>query len=183
MDVEQRGARDVRIDDDEAAPDVDSDRDEGEVGAVEVHLAGHAGRVLQLAVERVGPAVIAALQQLATAVGERHGVRTVAADVDEAVQLALGVPRHHHGHAARGADHVVAGRGELGLGAEQRPAAREDPLVLELGHRGIGVPARRQRPAVLERVGDLVEAENIFRCDRHVEIPNPAPRADSFAES
>ena len=111
--------------------------------------------------------MVAALQQLAAAVLHRDRVGAVAADVDEAVQLSLGVARDHHGRAARIADDVIARRGELGLGAEQRPAAREDPLVLELGHVRIGVPARRQRPAVVECVCGLVEAKSVFRGDRH----------------
>ena len=89
MHVEQARSRDVGIDDDEASPDVDGDRDERELVALEVHLAGHARRVLELAVERVRPAVVAALQELAAAVLQRHGVRAVPADVDEAVELAL----------------------------------------------------------------------------------------------
>ena len=181
MHVEQARRGDVGIDDDEAAPDVDGDGDEREVGALEVHLAGHARRVLELAVERVRPAVVAALQKLAATVLHRHRMRAVPADVDEAVELALGVARDHDGHAARAADHVVAHRGELGLGAEQRPAVREDPLILELGHVRIGVPAGRQRPATIECLCDLVQAKSVFRGDRHLEIPNPAPGADSFA--
>ena len=183
MHVEQGRRGDVGVDDDEAAPHVDRHGDEREVCALEVHLARHPRRVLEPAVERIRPAVIAALQQLAATVGHRHGVRPVATDVDEAVELALGVARDHDGHATRVADHVVARLGQLGLGAEQRPAVREDPLVLEFGHRWIGVPAGRQRPAVVESVRDLVEAKSVFRGDCHLEIPNPAPGADSFVES
>ena len=58
---------------------------------------------------------------------------------------------------------------------------REDPLILELGHVRIGVPAGRQRPAVVECLCDLVEAKSVFRGDCHLELPNPAPGADSFA--
>ena len=181
MHVEQARRGDVGIDDDEAAPDVDRDGHEREIRALEVHLARHARGVLEPAVERVGPAVVAALQQLAAAVLHRHRVRAVPADVDEAVQLPLGVARDQHRHAPRAADHVVARRGQPGLGAEQRPAVREDPLVLELGHLRIGVPAGRQRPALVECLSDLVEAKNVFRGDRHLENPNPAPGADSFA--
>ncbi len=125
--------------------------------------------------------MVAALQQLAAAILHRHRVRAVPADIDEAVQLALGVPRHDDRHATRLADHVVARRGELRLGTEQRPAVGEDPLVLELRHGGIGVPAGRQRPTVVECLCDLVEAQSVFGCDRHLEIPNPAVVADSFA--
>ena len=180
MHVEQAWRGDIGIDHDEAAPHVDRDGYEREILALEVHLARHARRVLELAVEGVRPAVVAALQELATAILQRDGMRAVTADVDEAVELPVGIARHHHGHAPRVADHVVAGRGEPGLGAEQRPAVAEDPLELELGHVGIGVPAGRQRPAVVECLCDLVEAEDVFRGDRHVEIPNPAPGADSL---
>jgi hypothetical protein len=125
--------------------------------------------------------VVAALQQLAATVLQRHRVGAVPAHVDEAVQLPFGVARDQHGYAPRGADHVVARRGQLGLGAEQRPAVREDPLILELGHVRIRVPAGRQRPAVIECLRGLVEAKSVFRGDRHLEIPNPALGADSFA--
>ena len=161
MDVVQGRRRDVGIDEHEAAPGVHGDRHERELLAVEVHLARHARRVLEPAVERVRPAVVAALQELAAAVLHRHRVRAVAADVDEAVQLALGVARDDApGTRPDLADHVVARRGELGLGAEQRPAAREDlARCSSSATLGIGIPAGRQRPAVVEGLGGLVEAE------------------------
>ena len=68
MHVEQARRADVGIDDNEAPPDVDRDGDEREIAGLEIHLARHARGVLEPAVERVRPAVVAALQELAAAV-------------------------------------------------------------------------------------------------------------------
>ena len=119
----------------------------------------HRGAERRRAVELVGPAVVAALQGAAVAVLERDRVGAMPADVDEAVQLAVHVAGDHDGHVARLRDDVVAGARELLLGPDERPGAPEDALELEGVHRGVGVPARRDRPALGEGLVDAAELE------------------------
>ena len=106
------------------------------------------------------------------------------AHVDEAVELPFGVARDQDGHAARscpttwspGEASLASGQSSVQLWAKIRWCSSSATF-------GIGVPAGRQRPAVVERVGDLVEAESVFRCDCHLYSPNPALAAVSIAVS
>ena len=121
------------------------DRGEAEAGRVEPRLAIRARRASQRTVEAVGPGVVGALDRLAARVAVAEDVAAVAADVDEAAELA--VP------AAREDDRERPGPGRrqlprLGDLVEPRgvlPRAREDPLLLEAKHGRVRVPVVRKR--------------------------------------
>ena len=93
------------------------------VGVLEV---GH-GR--QLAVSTKGPAVVGADECPGVAVvGSAEAIATVAADVEESVDLALPVAGDEDGIFAHVGGEEIARVGDLGLVAEEEPATRKDLL-------------------------------------------------------
>ena len=141
---ERLGLR-VGIDEDERAERVDRHRHETERLAVEAGLAVGARRAPERPVERVRPGVVRALDRLAPGVAVAEHVAPVAADVDEAAQLAVaaaGEEDREHAGPRRGQlpglRDLVEARGVL-------PRAAEQPLLLETEDRGVRVPVVRQR--------------------------------------
>jgi hypothetical protein len=98
--------------------------------------------------------VVAALQQRGIATALHDEVSAMAADVDEGSQ-ALVVAHDHHRHVAGEARDVVADLGELGERPDVVPALAEDLQHLLFDNRRIGVPARRQRFAAVERTEQI----------------------------
>ena len=136
----------VGIDEDERAERVDRHGHETERLAVEAGLAVGARRAPERPVERVRPGVVRALDRLAPVVGVAEHVAPVAADVDEAAQLAVaaaGEEDREHAGPRRGQlpglRDLVEARGVL-------PRAAEQPLLLEAEDRGVRVPVVRERP-------------------------------------
>ena len=112
-------------------------------GLVEVLHALELRRGHQLAVEGIGPAVVAALQRLAVALARGHVARAVAADVVEGAQRAVGASRDHQRLAQHFAGEEVAHAGHLVDAAHRLPGAGEDLLFLQRQERRLDVPARR----------------------------------------
>ena len=110
---------------------------------VEVRGGAHFRRRAQRAVQRVGPAVVAAAQRLRRqAVALRQRTGAMAADVVEDADLAVGAAHGDHRQAGEIADDVVAGVLQLAHVREELPAAIEDQRAVERDRRGVGVVAR-----------------------------------------
>ena len=110
-------------------------RDEAPLGLVELVVVGvlKVGDRLQIAVGVVGPAVVGTDERAGVAVvSAAEAVAAMAADVQESVDLALPVASDQHGVLAHVGGEEVAGVGELGLVAEEEPAACENLLQLLL---------------------------------------------------
>ena len=120
---------------------------QADCGAVPVGNAFELGCAMQSAVERVGPAVIRALDHGARALAGAQFGPAMAAHVGEGAQYAVGSARHQHGFAGDVAGEPAAGLrrpcGESG----RLPGAREDAAAFGLEHRGIGVPTGGNRGA------------------------------------
>jgi hypothetical protein len=131
-------------------------------------VAAEIGRVDQAAVEAVAPIVIGADQASAPRAGSNHQLQAaVAADIVEGPQLTL-LAAHQDDRAAGHRDrHDVARRRQLVGKARKRPAAGEDPVLLELQEPRAGIGFRRQ--AVFHRPGGL-ESRQGLRID---DIPQP----------
>src|SRR6185503_4376180 len=145
--------RHIRIDrhEHQALPLVHAQRRQADVLDLEVAGVLHLRRAAQLAFERVGPAVILAVQGAdALAVAQRQRPGAVAADVGEGAQHTVLSAHQQYRHAGDLLDHVVARLGQLSLLGHQLPAAREHRAVLHRQHRLAGVVARRQGVCAVE---------------------------------
>lgn len=122
-------------------------------GEVEAFRRRHLRRRLQLAVEAVGPAVVAAAQGLgAASVAGRDWPGAVAADVVQHADRAVEVAHGEHRQAGEIGHHMVAGFGELANVRDQVPAAVEDRAAVQGDDARIGVAARRQRRGLRQRL-------------------------------
>ena len=95
--------------------------------------------------------MVPALKRLAVPVLGRDPKGTVAADVDESVQLPFEVSREQHRDVRDPADVVVAGVRDSRLLRDQLPASREYVLELDVEDGRVRVPARRERHVPVER--------------------------------
>ena len=149
----------VRVHEDEPSERLHGDRHERELGRVEARLALGARRLAQAAVELVCPTVVLALERLAVPVLGRDREGTVAADVDESVQLAFQVSRQQHRDVRHPAHVVVAGVRDSRLVRDELPASREHVLELDVEDGRVGVPARRERHVPVERRLDCLRVD------------------------
>src|SRR5258705_1010780 len=144
----QRGAG-LEIREDERAPRVDADGQEGEARAIESWLVVGARRRAQTSVEAVRPRVIRALQHLAVAGSAHDLVAPMPADIDEAAQAVL-VADDHDRHIAHCRGEVVADPGDLFAAPGVLPGPPEDAIPLLRGDGGIRVPGGWERCATLD---------------------------------
>ncbi len=147
--------RHVGIDEDERPPGVDLDREEGQLGRVEVRLAVGPRRGAERAVEAVRPRVVGALQRLALALALRDLEAAVPADVHERLQLVFPCAGHHDGDQPGGRREERARFGELPRVPHVLPGAAEDPLLLETQDLRVRVPVERERGAAGERIAEV----------------------------
>src|SRR4029077_8784627 len=96
--AECRGLR-IEVDEDELLPGFAAQRDHTDGGAIEEFPAVDFGSTDQAAVERVGPAVIRAVQNVPATRALGDGSRAVTADIAEGAQRASLVARDDHGFA------------------------------------------------------------------------------------
>src|SRR5262249_38327409 len=123
----------VEVDEDEAAPGGDADRQQAEILLVEVDGAAEMRRGTQAAGGVVGPAVIGAADHVAaagTVLQDRRA--TMAADVVKGAQGPIAVPDREQTPAGELDGDVVAGIAQLVLAAEPDPFAVEDGPALAL---------------------------------------------------
>ena len=138
-------------DEDEAAPGHERGGVQADAGDIEIGRVAHFGGAAELAVEVVGPAVVAAAQRFCTAsiaFGQWPGA--VAADVVQRAQHAVLAMHQQQRHAGDLADDVIAHLGELRDMCEQLPATREHGLLFERECGGFDVERRRQRDGVVK---------------------------------
>src|SRR5262249_12142144 len=107
-------------------------------------------RLQELAVERVGPAVIAALQNGAFPLPFRHRAGAVAADVGQRAQRAVVAADDEQRLAGqRGGEEVAHGAHLVGA-PDELPRPREDVPLLAAQDRRIDVEARRKCRGALQ---------------------------------
>ena len=152
----------VGVHEDERAPGAHRDGREREARGVEARLTLRAGRSPQGSVQVVRPRVVRALERLAAPGPLDDEVSSVAADVDQPAKRSVRAADDGDRDVPDLRREVRPGLGDPLRRPRVRPGAREEPLALALEDAGIGVPARRERPSVLERVLELGD-----RC-RHV---------------
>jgi hypothetical protein len=143
--VERRGVAFIHCCEHQALPNANGELRQLHLVHFEVGRRAHFRRGAQRAVERVGPAVIAAAQRLrrqAVALRERTG--TMSADVVEDADFAIGTTHGDHRQAGEVADHVVAGVLQLAHVRKELPTAVEDQATVGRRHRRVGVVVRRQ---------------------------------------
>src|SRR5947208_15667794 len=112
----------------------------------------HVGCADELPVDRVGPGVVGALDRFREPAARllAQPRAAVAAHVVKRAQGAVPPPDHDHALARDGAQHVVAGRGDVGRAADADPARREDALLLLRVDLGRGaVTAADRAPGLL----------------------------------
>src|SRR4051794_10743801 len=85
----------VEVDEDKRTPGLNPHREEAEASLVEVLNTLELGSGHQVAVESIGPAMVATLQRLAIALACSHVARPVSTDVVESAQLAVCAPRDY----------------------------------------------------------------------------------------
>ena len=146
--LRQRGRVKVEVHEDEAGHDLDAGREQPQRGLVETRDRAAFGHADQLAVEAIGPAVVAAADRLAAIARAAQEARAaMAADVAERAQLALVVAQDQNRlHAGLGGD-VAARARELADVAGELPGAGEDLALLDLEHRGVAVETGRESAA------------------------------------
>ena len=148
--LSQRRCAGVEVHEDEIEPGLDPELREHAGGGIEVLHVLELRRLEEASVERIRPAVIAALQDRPLPLPFRHRPSAMAADVGHRAQ-----------HAVRPADHeqrlVRDRRGEelprlphLVTPSRELPRLREDRPLLARKHRRIDVVARRNRRRMLE---------------------------------
>ena len=153
----ERVGLEVDVHEDERPPRVHLDGEERVVVGVEAGLALGARRLEQAAVEPVRPRVVGTLQRLAVPGALHDDVAAMAADVDEALELALLVPDEDDRDGPGLGGEVVAGLAHLGRHAGVLPGVLEDPLALEREDGAVRIPARGQRVAGLQSLANLAE--------------------------
>src|SRR2546430_6662413 len=121
------------------------------IALVEPLDLAHVGRADQLPVDGVGPGVIGALDRFREPPARllAQPGAAVAAHVVKRAQGAVPPPDHDHALARDGAQHVVAGCGDLGRTPDADPARREDALLLLRVDLGRGVVAAGERALAL----------------------------------
>ena len=130
-------ACEVEVHEDEAGERLHAHREEAERRLVEARDRARLGHADQVAVEPVGPAVVAAADRLAALPRPGQQARAaVAADVAEGAQHAVLVAQHQHGLAAR------VGRD---VAARARQAARRAPRTARCARRSARARAPRRR--------------------------------------
>src|SRR5205085_10368697 len=136
--------------------------------AVKPTHAREVRRPLQLAFERVRPAVIRATKRarLALLLGH-HGGGVVAADVEEAAQDPI-APADDDQRLARDlARHVTPRPPHLLRAPDHLPRAREDRPPLQLVDARVRVPGRGDRPSPRERRARVVALDDFSEWSRH----------------
>ncbi len=124
--VEIRRIRFVDRGEHQALPHAHRQLRQDDVGRIEVLRRAHLRRGAQDAVERVGPAVVLAVQRARTAaVLQRKRPGAVTADVRECPKPAVVAAHKEYRHVRDGRDHVIARTGEVGGVRDELPAARE----------------------------------------------------------
>jgi hypothetical protein len=140
---ERRSLR-IRVDEHERPPGLEPERNEAEA-FVEATLALRPRRREQPSVETVRPGVVRALERLALARALADDGPAVAADVEEGSQRPLAVVDEQYRDVARAGRVEAARLGDLVRAGDVLPEPPEDPLLLELEHRRVDVPAPRKR--------------------------------------
>ena len=141
--------------------------------AVEVALAVEAGRALERAFQRVGPAVVRAAQVLRAARGFGHHRRgVVAAHIEEAAQHAIVAAHHQDGFAGDLAGDVLAGFAQLVHATGQLPGAREGGPAFECGDAFIDVPRGRNGAGFGQRRRRIVLSEELGYRGLHTCMPS-----------
>ena len=146
----------VHGDEHQPLPGVYAQRRQADIVDVEIRGTLHLRRAAQLAFQRVGPAVVLAVQRAcALAVAQRQRAGTMAAHVRKGAQHTVLPAHHQHRHAGHVLDDVIARLGQLTRMRDQLPAAPEHRFLFQRQGRLAGVVAGRQRPGAFEgqRVG------------------------------
>src|SRR5262245_60675317 len=134
-------------------PDVSADRYQPVGRPIEVTDTGEVRSSFELSFERVRPAVIRASQMGGGAFRRgSHGRGVVAADIEEAAQLAVVSADQDDRFAGRGvAGDVLARPPKLVNPTRYLPRTREHRPALEVQHARIRVPLRRNRRRFCQR--------------------------------
>src|SRR5207342_3115683 len=123
---------------------------EREARGVESGLTLRAGRSPQRSVQVVRPRVVRALERLAAAGALDDEVPAMAADVDQPAKRSILPAYDGDRNVPDLRREVRPGLGDPVRRSRVRPCPSKQPLALELEEAGIGVPARWERPSVLE---------------------------------
>ena len=145
----------IEIDEDELLPDFERQRDHAHGAAVEELDAFNIRRADQTAIERVGPAMIAATKDIFAAAVLRDGAGAVAADVAEGAERAFFVPHNDDRFTSDidgeegfrigdGAFCAVLLPAENVESADELPGATEDAGFFSFENRGIDVELRSE---------------------------------------
>ena len=124
---------------------------EAPLAGVQLVVVGlfQAGDGDELAVGTVGPAVVGADERGGVAgIGTADAIAAVAADVEEGADRAVGVAHHEDRVLAHVGGEVVPGIGDLGLVAEEQPAAGKDLLQFLLVDVGLDEDFLVEHPPV-----------------------------------
>ena len=140
--LERRGLR-VGAHEHEWPPRAERERYEPQIVEVAVALVGQTRRCLQAPVERVRPRVVGALDGRAGPRALAQQRAPMAADVEERAQHVLPVAHEQDGNVCDSGREKRARPGQLVGATDVLPRTAEDPLLLDLEHGRVRVPAPR----------------------------------------
>src|SRR5258708_7468380 len=146
----------IEINKDKLPPGFQPKRKHAHGAAVQEFDAFHIGSADQAAIERVGPTVVGATENIFAAAAKRDGARAMTANIAEGAKSSLLVANDHD----RFPDDFCGKKG-LGIGdgaleavyfpavlaerADELPGASEDAGFFDIEDRGVGVELRRER--------------------------------------
>src|SRR5208282_1488847 len=136
----------VEIDEDEALPGFDTNRDQSVLRAVEILHPLELGHAFQRAVESVIPAVIRTMQERSLAAGFGYdGSGVMAANIVERAQNAVVAADKDYRLPGDNIAYKLARRFQLLRAGDQLPGFAEHAQAFEVRYAGINVPGRRDR--------------------------------------
>jgi hypothetical protein len=161
--AEWRGVA-IQIDEDEILPGVHAHGDEAVVGAFKIADALKFNHAFQSAVVAIGPAVIRTTKIFRATVRFRdHGRGMVAADIVKGAEFAV-VAAHDDQRLFVHVDgEELAGCLDLVEVADNLPVGDKDGVTLELRDAFVEIPGRRNGPGFFERVGGVIQVENVAK--------------------
>ncbi len=144
----------IEINKDKLPPGFQSKRKHAHGAAVKEFHAFHIGSADQAAIERVGPTVIGAAEDIFAAAADRDGARAMTANIAESAKSSLLVANDHDRFAddfrgkkgfrvGDGAPEAVYFPAVLAERADELPGAAEDAGFFDIEDRGVGVELRR----------------------------------------
>jgi hypothetical protein len=152
----------IEIDEDEIFPNVYAHGNKAVIGAIEIADALELDHALQDAIVAVGPAMIGAAELFGTTVGfENDGGGVMAADVVKGAEFAIIAPDYDERFFVDVNGEELAGILDVIEVADDLPVGSEDGVTLELRDAGIEIPGSGNGPGVFERVGGIVEIEDV----------------------